>query len=1211
MRARGDYLEGLLDLASHTSRNVRRALFRQSVAALALADALDGPPPLDTLNPEALLRSVRIAMADGLLDDLSWLAPPAAGVAIYEIASALPLGPEKRDLGRRVLAQLYSGNAATFVAIATRMATSAPRGLAGVGIRARVALALSLPVTSDIPVDPLALALSSRRDLARDWICAASTGSLSDRRLAAQLLERAAREATRRATQGDDLPLRLFRNVGERRRRSPDANADALALAWRTLLDDRETVVWRHIAAARGLLSGVLPDIAEDVRDMLAPDLSATEWRRGAASVVASMALEPERGLKRALDLLQGPLIARDSGIGTAMLWGLYTAADAEPEAAEELLDAIVAASPINCAEGVAGLRRHFSAVTAGRGGTFGARAAARCADALSTVAISSESDDGLVALARAIQNELSHGGGKGAEMREAVEDAVAAFVDVGPRDAHSRALKALALASDTVKALENLEVTDRRGPVSSLSRRAAAELIRNLDADVLEGGTLKNLLLLDRRPSDDAAGVKSLDDLDDRLAKWLLAVEGSIPLRELATGAEEQPPSRVSVPHDMREGREGKEVKTSEPQAPHQVLHQRNLRALLHLIDSETTDFGEETERKERVRARWTTACNLLLERLSAERASPLRRAIAATVARALDALVRDGVADAADVFLYAAMRAEDPADLEVLAEASMHPDVTQLLLAYARFARQAPEDQVPADLLAPPAALARVPSSQELAAREAARVRHALARLVALDHLVTELPAGASQRTEIVRGTLARLARSLNAIQSALALSSLVASPSGDASALSTFGDSLTRLSQLTAGARRRCGDSPGPAAPGTGAAGDGSPHSGSGGGNAGSMTNAVEPLRLGIEVTLQQPEGTVQNFNPAIQVAIYAARRSIPKALAELIALVLPHIAPLPVRRPSVHDPAPLPDQPLPSWLPSRRVIGGFYVQRQLGGGSLGSVFVVTRAEERHDTKAERFALKVPEYDHTAARSVSEEDFLRLFREEAGALLALPTHQNLPRFVTFDAGARPKPILVMELVEGIRLDKLLDARGLTMRGALSLLDGILAGLEAMHAVGLGHLDVKPTNVILRNGREPVLVDFGLAGRHIRPGCATGCYGAPEIWGVIPEGVVPTPMTADIYSFGCLAYEVITGETLFDAPSDVALISAHVSHDGLPPQIKRLAGNPRTAELAAFLFACLRHNPQNRATSSSLRETLARLINLVADLRWPLEST
>ncbi|MCC6552159.1 MAG: serine/threonine protein kinase [Polyangiaceae bacterium] len=1190
MRVRGDYLEGLIDLASHTSRNVRRALFRQSVAALALVDAIDGPPPLDSLNPEALLRSVRIAMADGLLDDLSWLAPPAAGGALYEIAGALPLGPERRDLGRRVLGQLYSGNAPTFVAIATRMAAGSARGLTGAGIRARVALALSLPAGTDIPVDPLALALASRRELARDWISATSTGSLTDRRLAAQLLEGAAREATRRATQGDDLPLRLFRNVGERRRKGPDGSADALALAWRALLADRETLVWRHVAAARGLISGVLPDIAEEVRDMLAPDLSATEWRRGATSVVASIAVDPDRGIRRAMELLSGPLLAQDPGIATAMIWGLYTAADAEPEAAEELLDAIVSASPVTCAEGVAGLRRHFGAISAGRGGTFGARAAARCADALASVLIAPEGDDGRVALARAIQNELATGEGKGAELREALDDAIASFVDVGPREALTRAQAALKLAEEAVGSLETLEVTDRRGPVSTLSRRAAAELIRTLDSDVIEPGTLKNLLLLDRRPSEDASGVASLDDLEERLSRWLLHVEGTVPLKEAAAAREEGSAARPI------------EAPAKPGEAPNQVLHQRNLRALLHLIDGETTDFADQPERKERVRARWTGACNVLFDRLSVERASPLRRAIAATVARALDALVRDGVADAADVFLYAAMRAEDPADLEVLAEASMHPDVTQLLLAFARFTRPGPgEEEAPPNL--------RDPGAQDVA-----RVRRTLSRLGALDTLITELPAGASQRTEVVRGTLARLARSLAAIHGAHALSSLVSAGPSDASALAVFGEALTRLSHLTAGARRRCGedlgDGAGPESMAPTSARAMLPASGKGPASSSpSAANAVEPLRLAVEVALQQPEDTEQNFNPAIHVAITTARRSIPRSLAELIAVVLPHVAELPARRASAPGATPLPDQPLPAWLPSRRTIGGFYVHRQLGGGSLGTVFIVTRVEERHDATADRFALKVPEYDHTAARSVSEEDFLRLFREEAGALLALPNHPNLPRFVTFDAGARPKPILVMELVEGIRLDKLLDARGLTMRGAIALLDGILAGLEAMHAVGVGHLDIKPTNVILRGGREPVLVDFGLAGRHIRPGCATGCYGSPEVWGVVPEGVTASPLTADVYSFGCLAFEILTARTLFDAPSDVALISAHISHDGLPPPVKRLAGNPRTAEVAAFLFACLRHSPRDRATVPSLREALARLAGLIADQRWPLD--
>jgi hypothetical protein len=51
-------------------------------------------------------------------------------------------------------------------------------------------------------------------------------------------------------------------------------------------------------------------------------------------------------------------------------------------------------------------------------------------------------------------------------------------------------------------------------------------------------------------------------------------------------------------------------------------------------------------------------------------------------------------------------------------------------------------------------------------------------------------------------------------------------------------------------------------------------------------------------------------------------------------------------------------------------------------------------------------------------------------------------------------------------------------------------------------------------------------------------------------------------------------------------------------------------MAANPRTAEIAAFLFACLRHNPQSRASASSLRESLARISGLIVDLRWPLDT-
>lgn len=313
-------------------------------------------------------------------------------------------------------------------------------------------------------------------------------------------------------------------------------------------------------------------------------------------------------------------------------------------------------------------------------------------------------------------------------------------------------------------------------------------------------------------------------------------------------------------------------------------------------------------------------------------------------------------------------------------------------------------------------------------------------------------------------------------------------------------------------------------------------------------------------------------------------------------------------LPLDRPSIESaPIKMADS-LPAWIPPRRTLGGFYVLRALSSGAVGSVFVVTRIEDRHDSGAERFALKVPEYSATAARSVSEADFLRMFRDEASALMAIPSHPNLARFVTFDVGSRPKPILVMELVEGNTLERLIESRGLDMARALRTLDDVLAGLTAMHAVGVGHLDLKPSNVVLRRGEQAVLVDFGLAGRHIRPGCATGPYGAPEVWGAAPQGTVPSPAAADIYAFGCVAFEVLTGRTLFQADNEMQQIALHIAHDGFPPPLRELATRPGLADIAEVLFATLRRDPKDRPTAAAVRAQLKKLAPVLERARWPL---
>src|SRR5580698_10977502 len=99
------------------------------MAALARASTEEGPGPLEGLHAEALLAGARAALQAGLADDLDWLAPAAAGAALYELAAALPVGHEQREIGRRVLARLLAADAPPFVVIARRMALGGGRGL--------------------------------------------------------------------------------------------------------------------------------------------------------------------------------------------------------------------------------------------------------------------------------------------------------------------------------------------------------------------------------------------------------------------------------------------------------------------------------------------------------------------------------------------------------------------------------------------------------------------------------------------------------------------------------------------------------------------------------------------------------------------------------------------------------------------------------------------------------------------------------------------------------------------------------------------------------------------------------------------------------------------------------------------------------------------------------------------------------------------------
>src|SRR5262249_49496893 len=172
------------------------------------------------------------------------------------------------------------------------------------------------------------------------------------------------------------------------------------------------------------------------------------------------------------------------------------------------------------------------------------------------------------------------------------------------------------------------------------------------------------------------------------------------------------------------------------------------------------------------------------------------------------------------------------------------------------------------------------------------------------------------------------------------------------------------------------------------------------------------AVREVALALE-RQRRGAGTADD---EIAAAIDAVRAEQLPVVAGAVERVLSRVAQLP-REGERSDEVPLAAGPaLPAGLPLGRTVGGFYIVRPIGKGAGGSVFVATRSEDRHRAHPALVALKVPDYGGGAARSLSEQEFEDLFREEAGALLSLPTHTNIARFVTFDAGARPKPILVM---------------------------------------------------------------------------------------------------------------------------------------------------------------------------------------------------
>ncbi len=227
----------------------------------------------------------------------------------------------------------------------------------------------------------------------------------------------------------------------------------------------------------------------------------------------------------------------------------------------------------------------------------------------------------------------------------------------------------------------------------------------------------------------------------------------------------------------------------------------------------------------------------------------------------------------------------------------------------------------------------------------------------------------------------------------------------------------------------------------------------------------------------------------------------------------------------------------------------VVGGFRVLSLLGEGAMGAVYLV------QDSGGERVALK-----RLAPELARDERFRQRFLRESR--LAATLHH--PAIVPVVASGEDDGVLylAMSYVDGPDLRTLLRQEGrLEPERALGLVGDVADALDAAHAAGLVHRDVKPGNILVSrapDGEHALICDFGLA-RHVSSvGSLTGDRGfVGTIDYVSPEQIEGRQLDrrTDVYSLGCVLYELLCGERPFERDSELAVVYAHLSE--LPPRL------------------------------------------------------
>jgi serine/threonine protein kinase len=262
----------------------------------------------------------------------------------------------------------------------------------------------------------------------------------------------------------------------------------------------------------------------------------------------------------------------------------------------------------------------------------------------------------------------------------------------------------------------------------------------------------------------------------------------------------------------------------------------------------------------------------------------------------------------------------------------------------------------------------------------------------------------------------------------------------------------------------------------------------------------------------------------------------------------------------------------------------MLGGYRLEDAIGAGGMGIVFRASRVEDGREVALK--VLKIGLADDLL--------FQHRFRQEARAAAEVREPHLVPIIEASEADGRH--YLAVDYVAGGSLTDRIAGQGpLGAAELVRLVSEVGAGMDALHAAGIVHRDIKPQNILFADDGTAMLTDFGLAkGRAYtvltQAGQVMGTldYLAPELL----QGKPATPFT-DIYALGCVAFEAVVGRAPF---ADKSMFQVGLAHMEEPPPDPGADRPDISPDLSAALLAALEKAPEARPQSAGAYAELLR---------------